>query len=117
MSTLKFLPAVLLIWTISPVSIFGQPGNNLKNQQVVIEWSNVQSRGTVEVLNGQLSKIEILEGKGIVNRASFDLDSKKNCRILATVTHAKDNPGSDPTILTVKTDHDPFSFFLRDVSK
>jgi len=117
MSTLKFLPAVLLIWTISPVSIFGQPGNNLKNQQVVIEWSNVQSRGTIEVLNGQLSKIEILEGKGIVNRASFDLDSKKNCRILATVTHVKDNPGSDPTILTVKTDHDPFSFFLRDVSK
>ncbi len=117
MSTLRFVLTGLLIGTISPVNIFGQSGGNLDNQQVVVEWANVQPRGTIEVLNGQLSKIEIVRGKGIVVRDSFACDRADNVRILVSMTNVKDNPGSGPTIVTVRTDHNPFSFFLRDVSK
>ena len=117
MSTRRFLLTGSLIWTISPLHIFGQPGGSVDNHQVVVEWTNVQPRGTVEVLNGKLSKIEIVRGKGIVKRDSFDFGSGQNCRILASLTNVKDDPGSGPTIVTLRTDHNPFSFFLRDVSK
>jgi len=117
MTTLRFLVTGVMFWTISPINIFGQPGDNLNNQQVAIEWANVQSKGTIEVLNGKLSKIDIVQGKGIVIRDSFACDREDNVRILVSLTNVKDNPGSGPTIVTVRTDHNPFSFFLRDVSK
>lgn len=117
MSTFRFFLTGLLIWTISPLNIFGQPGDNLNNQQVAIEWPNVRSKGAIEVLNGKLLKIEIVEGKGTVKRDSFNVDSRQNVRILASLTNVQNNPGSDPTIVTVRTDQNQFSFFLRDVSK
>ncbi len=116
MNSLRCFLTGLLIWTISPFNIFGQPGDNLNNRQVVIEWQNVQSKGTIEVLNGNLLKIEIVQGNGRVKRNSFEFDSKQNDRILASLTNVKDDPGSDPTIVAVKTDQQPFSFFLRDVT-
>jgi hypothetical protein len=117
MRTLRFSLTGLLIWTANPLNTYGHSGDNLNNQHLVIEWQNIQPKGTIEVVNGKLQKIEIIRGKGTINRDSFEFDSKENVRILASLSQVNDNAGSDPTIVAVRTDHNPFSFFLRDVSK
>ncbi len=117
MSTLRFLVTELLIWTASPLLLFGQPGDKITVQQVAIEWPNIQSKGVINVLNGNLIKIEIARGDGIVRRDSFELDTRQNVRILASFTNVHENPGSDPTLVAIRTDQNQFSFFLRDVSK
>ena len=68
-------------------------------------------------MNGKLLKIEIVQGKGEVKRNAFEFDSNDNLRLLASLTNVKNNTGSDPTIVAVRTDQHPFSFFLRDVTK
>lgn len=111
MSTLRFLVTELLIWTASPLLLFGQPGDKITVQQVAIEWPNIQSKGVINVLNGNLIKIEIARGDGIVRRDSFELDTRQNVRILASFTNVHENPGSDPTLVAIRTDQNQFSFF------
>jgi len=117
MNTTRFFLAGILIRAIIPFTVLARTGEKPGDRQVAIEWPNGRSRGTIEVLNGKLLKIEIVQGKGTAGQDAFEFDSKDNVRIVASVTNVNDNPGSDPTIVTIRTDQNPFSFFLRDVSK
>jgi hypothetical protein len=117
MSTPGFFLIVIIIWTASPLMSAGQPGGASADRQIAIEWHDVRSRGTIEVLNGNLSAIDIVRGAGEVKGDSFKVDGKDNVRLLAAFQNVNVNPGSDPTLVTVRTDRNPFSFFLRDVSK
>lgn len=112
---MKFAFRVLLIRAIIPLAAFAQSGDTLNSRQVVIEWPNLQSTGTIEVLNGNLAKLEIIRGNGKVKRDSVALDSRENVRILVSLTNVYTAVGSNPTIVTVNIDQNPFSFFLRDV--
>ncbi|RPH38169.1 hypothetical protein EHM92_00730 [bacterium] len=67
-------------------------------------------------MNGKLLEISLVKGKGVVKGNAFDLDSKPNSRIMVSLANVMKSPGSDPTLVAVRTGEGAFSFFLRDVS-
>lgn len=86
-------------------------------QKVFIEWSDIKPSGTVEVSNGTLIKIEILEGRGKVRGNRFDFTSTVRSRISVEVGDLRKQLGPGATVISIKTDERPFSFFVRDVNK
>lgn len=89
----------------------------LFSQKLSIEWKEGKPRGNIEILNGKLSKIEIIKGKGKVKGNRFEIASTGEARISITIDSARISPGEKLTIVTANTKKNPFSFFLRDVSK
>lgn len=87
------------------------------SQKISIEWQDGNPAGTIEILHGKLSKIEIIKGKGKVKGNSFEIVSPGETRILISIDSARINPGKKLTVITVNTEKNPFSFFIRDVSK
>jgi hypothetical protein len=87
------------------------------SQKISIEWQDGKPAGTIEILYGKLSKIEIIKGKGKVKGNSFEIVSSGETRILISIDSVRINPGKKLTVITVNTKNNPFSFFIRDVSK
>jgi hypothetical protein len=116
MSIKRFSLTAVAIGTLAPLLLFGQSGDTLRNRQVAIEWPGLHSRGRIEVANGRCVRVELVRGAGKVDRDSFALSSDGDARLLVSVSDVKESPGSGPTIVTVRTERHPFSFFLRDVS-
>ncbi|MEO9023089.1 MAG: hypothetical protein ABI237_06520 [Ginsengibacter sp.] len=112
------LSVSLFILFSSPVSSFdkGKAKNN-STQKVSIEWNNGRPSGTIEILNGTLIKIEVKRGKGKIKDNHFDFTSAGQARISVEIDNVKNQLGPGATIISVKTDNSPFSFFLRDVSE
>ena len=104
------------------ICIIGNLNANSQNktgpacQTIALEWQNSQPKGTLEVVNGQLQKIKIVNGKGRITGNSFEFKTMGDARLEVTVINVQNHPGSDPTIIRVKTAQNPFSFFLRDVN-
>ncbi len=117
MSTSNSVRVILLIWLAIPFPVFGQTVGSPGPRQVIIQWPDGQPAGIIDVLNGNLSNIEIVRGEGRATRNSFVFDSKSNAVLRVSFDNVNNNPGSDPTIVSVRNDRNPFSFFLRDVSK
>ncbi len=107
----------IFISTTCSYRALGQTNINRNNQKIVVEWEKTPVKGTLEVLNGKLLKIEIVKGKGKIKGNSFEINSKDEARITIELTDVKNNSGSDATLLTVRTNLNPFSFFLRDVNQ
>jgi hypothetical protein len=116
MSSWRFFLIGLFIWTIGSSISKGQNKSSAGDQKIAIEWRKTCLKGTFEVLNGQLRTIEIVKGKGKIRGNSFDFNGKEDVRLIATLTNVQNSPGSDATIVTVRTTQCPFSFFLRDVN-
>ena len=116
MSSWRFFLIGLFIWTIGSSISKGQNKVSAGDQKIAIEWRKTYLKGTIEVLNGQLRTIEIVKGKGKIRGNSFDFNGKEDVRLIATLTNVQNSPGSDATIVTVRTTECPFSFFLRDVN-
>ena len=117
---IKFgLPEGILFILLSfPISLQGQLTQiHSSTQKVSIEWSKGRPSGTINVLNGSLTKIEIIKGPGKINDNRFEFSSSGNARITLEIDGVQNNPGPEPTIISVKTNTNSFSFFLRDVSK
>lgn len=70
------------------------------SKNVAIEWNKVCPEHKIEILNGKLKEEKV----------------RSSCRLEIAIDEAKLNPGSDSTIITVRTKENPFSFFLRDVN-
>ncbi|MDP2334837.1 MAG: hypothetical protein Q8N05_00005 [Bacteroidota bacterium] len=117
MKTLRFFLTGLFILVICSYNVLCQSIVNHNTKKIAIEWQKGQSEGILEVINGKLLKIEIIGGKGKIKGNSFEFKSNDEVRIIATLTNVQDNPGSSATIVTVRTNKNPFSFFLRDVNK
>jgi hypothetical protein len=112
----NFLPE-LFVLILCSFNVSGQSILNLNNQRIAVEWQKGKIKGAIEVSNGKLVKIEIIRGKGKIKENSFEFNSNDPVRIEASFTKVKNNPGSEATIVTIRTDQNPFSFFLRDVNK
>ena len=117
MKTIRFFLTVFFLLVICSLSALCQTNVILNNQRIIIEWQNSQPKGTIEVSNGQLLKIEIVKGKGKIKDNSIEFNSNDNVCIIVTLNEVKNNTGSGATIVSVKTNQNPFSFFLRDVNK
>lgn len=117
MKSSKFTLAIFYLLAGCTLNLFSQNSINLKYKSIAVEWPNGQLKGTIEVSNGELSKIEIEEGKGKTKENAFEFKSSENVRILVTTGNVKDHQGSEATIVKVNTVKNPFSFFLRDINK
>jgi len=90
-------------------------GLNVKN--ISIEWKNGSPKGKLEIANGKLEKLVILKGQGAITEENFAFTSHGSCGLNVSIKEHSLNFGSGATIITVRTVTNPFSFFLRDVSK
>ncbi len=117
MSTSNVVRLTFLILAAMPLTAFGQSAESPGPRQITIKWPDGQPAGTIDVLNGNLSKIRIVRGEGKVTRNSFAFDSQGSAVLRASFDNVNNNPGSDPTIVSVRTGRNPFSFFLRDVTR
>jgi hypothetical protein len=106
----------LLICLLGTVNAAGQTDINSGGMNIAIEWHHSQPRGTIEVLNGNLLSIEVVKGKGSVRGNSFVSKQSGAVRLDVALTNTQNSPGSDATIVTVRTSDHPFSFFLRDIN-
>jgi hypothetical protein len=86
------------------------------NKKVVIIWLDGTHEGTVSVRNGTLSTLETISESGKVNGATFSFQAKGECRLSVEVEDPMLEAGAGSTIVHVKTEKNPFSFFLRDIS-
>ncbi|MEO8960336.1 MAG: hypothetical protein ABI325_00540 [Ginsengibacter sp.] len=86
-------------------------------QKISIEWNNAKPSGTIEVLNGTLIKIEVIGGKAKVKDNRFEYTSSGQARISLEIGNVKNQSGPGATIVSIRTNSSPFSFFLRDVSE
>ncbi|NLO02826.1 MAG: hypothetical protein GX126_11005, partial [Bacteroidales bacterium] len=110
-----------LIILLLSFSVFGQNSvgdqSNKNSTEVIIEWNDKSPDGSIEVLNGNLTKIEIEEGAGQITGNKYKLKSSGRNRLKVKLDNININEGSGATVITVKTAEQPFSFFLRDVNK
>ncbi len=66
-----FLSLAFLLTQSGFITSFSQLMTGKK--QISIEWQNTKPSGYIEVLNGKLGKISIVEGKGKISNESFYL--------------------------------------------
>ena len=107
----------LLIWfCLLTCSAYGQLEAALDFHKIKVIWKAGQPVGDVKIKNGIISKIEIEEGKGSVKERTFAFESTNDNSLAITFDSLFTEPGSLSTLVTVNSNVDPFSFFLRDVS-
>ena len=83
---------------------------------VVVAYGAGPVEGAVEVLYGALAGMRIAQGRGSVRESAFAIRSKGPCRLELTVDAPALRPGPESAVVTMRTQRDPFSFFLRDVN-
>jgi hypothetical protein len=86
-------------------------------KNITIEWKNGSPKGKLEIADGKFEKLVILRGQGTITGESFAFTSHGSCGLNVSIKEHNLNFGSGATIITVRTVANPFSFFLRDVSK
>ena len=115
--TLGFLWGILFILLLFPISLQGQRKEmHPSKQKISIVFNRAKPSGTIQVLNGSLTKIKIIKGRGKVKDDHFEFTSSGNARIELEIDNAQNHVGPKSTIISVKTNNYPFSFFLRDIS-
>ncbi|WP_321347422.1 hypothetical protein [uncultured Draconibacterium sp.] len=98
------------------IQCYGQQNIGATTQKIVVKWNNENPFGFVEIENGKLAQLKIAEGKGRVNEHSFKFNSVGDNSIELTLDSIQINNGAGATLITVNTEKNPFSFFLRDVN-
>jgi len=86
-------------------------------KKIVIEWKTGKVEGDIVITNGKIKKLDIVKGKGKISGKKFLFSSNNSCRMEISLDEIKISQGPEPTIITVRTSKNPFSFFLRDVNK
>ena len=109
--------AILLLMALSTDSYGQAEQKHHRYREVLILWKEGKPNGTIEVLNGSLSKIEINGVHGKTRGNQFDFSSSKENRIALTFKSYQVGPGAGTTLVTINTVANPFSFFLRDVNE
>jgi len=82
---------------------------------VAIVWERGPVSGALTVANGNRVTQTVAVGKGDAGGEHFSIGLSGPCRIEVEIDQARLDPGSNATLVTVATDEQPFSFFLRDV--
>ena len=86
-------------------------------KSVVVLWKVGRPRGRVEIVNGKLAKLSFVRCKGGGVRDAFTCTADGCCRVKRDVAAARTEPGAGATLVSLRTRENPFSFFLRDVTK
>lgn len=113
----RSLNLAMMILIFGAVQGFGQPDAGGNTQKISIEWSDGKPSGTVDILNGNITNMEITQGKGKVKGTHFAFSSRERARLAITISNARNSVGPGATQISIKNAKFPFSFFLRDVAK
>jgi hypothetical protein len=109
---------ILFIFLVFPIALRSQNKKiYLATEVVTVSWNYKKPIGTVQVINGNLKSIKILKGNGKVKGSHFEFTSSLNSSITIEIENVQNNPGPGATLISIKTNEHPFSFFLRDVTK
>ena len=84
---------------------------------VTVLWEQGPVEGRVEIAYGKLAGLKIIAGKGRSDGNCFSIASSGPCRLIVECAEAKMAPGACATRVTVDTQKNPFTFFLRDVNR
>ncbi len=84
-------------------------------QTIAIEWQDNPLSGSIRVVSGELSKLDVARGSGSIECERFEL-GQGGCRIDISVKDEDVSFGAAPTIIEVDAGANSFAFFLRDVS-
>ena len=117
MGTPKFYLIYLFVFIAFASKSFSQVKGIENTQTIAVIWPNNQSKGTIEVVNGHLLKLKIIKGKGRVRGNTFEFNSTGDARLAVTLSTIKNDPGSEATRLTIRSELNPFTCFLRDVNE
>lgn len=119
MKTLNILLWILLtIFVLKPVYLVSAEENlNSEKKIIAIEWNGGQPAGNIEIMNGELENITIIKGQGKIESNQFSFTTNDPSRIEITLSNIHVQPGPNATIVSVQTDKNPFSFFLRDINR
>lgn len=79
-----------------------------------IEWKSSPTSGTIRLTRGTVEEIKAVRGEGSVSDAG-DTFAVNGAFRLEVAVAAEEATGEDPVIVTVETNNNPFSFFLRDI--
>lgn len=105
---------VLLLQTFSS-SVSGSQDQSEK--VITLRLKDAGPPGSIEVLNGRLLKLTLIEGKGKISSDHFSFSSGSDNRLGIGIGDARLGPGSGTTVVTVHSGGRSFSFFLRDVNE
>lgn len=108
-----FIAAMALLF----VCLTLQTNAQNRTTDIEIEWNQSPVKGSIEVKQGTIKEIRVLQGTGSIKGNSFDIKAGKGARIKIKIENANLDPGPEPTVVAVKTTEHPFSFFARDVQK
>lgn len=112
-----FTVTLVLIVFLNPILTQGTTRYESPRKSVVnIVWGEAIENGSIEAVNGTISKISIINLKGTVIRNSFSILGKSPSKISITVERQWSD-SLERTLIKVKTNKHDFSFFLNDVNK
>ncbi|MHB9129861.1 MAG: hypothetical protein ACYDBB_02070 [Armatimonadota bacterium] len=83
---------------------------------IAVEWGKGCPQGKVEVSHGRLSSVVMVSGDGKVDGDLFTFNHGPCC-LEITVDEENLSAGADPTFITFRTEDNPFTVLLRDVSR
>jgi len=104
----------LVVATICP----GQEQRFTVAKRLVIEWQGRKPHGWISASDGTVSDLKGIAGDPIIRTSGeFACRQERLCRIEFLTRGADIVSGAGSTVISVHTDVDPFSFFLRDVNR
>ena len=86
-------------------------------RNIAVEWRGKGPQGGVQILAGSLVGLAATRGECRITHDEFAFASRGSCRLEISVGQAKVSPGSGPTIVSLRTQEHPLSFFLKDVCR
>lgn len=109
----KQVKALLFLLCIN-VHILGAVSQ--EHSDIRIVWKEGDIKGKIEVCNGKLSQLKVSAGKIDLSKGTFQISNPDKIQVQLSLSDIHISPGPEPTLVTVRTEHHAFSFFLRDVN-
>ena len=104
-----------LLLAIVGFDLYSQTPDGGTVPEIRVDWEYGKARGIVRVTNGTFKKIKIDKGRGRIEKEEFYFSSDNNNRLIIQFDSVQIGFGAGATLVTIETEENPFSFFLRDV--
>jgi hypothetical protein len=86
-------------------------------KKIAVVWKNSRPAGQVKITNGRLRRLSVAPERGRVSGNKYQFSKTGPCRLVVELTETMTDPGARATRVTVNSQQDPFTFFLRDVGR
>jgi len=84
---------------------------------ILLKWGDCTPSGKMGLSQEGTARLKIVRGKGRVDRDTFSFETRQNGELAVEIQQPRLDAGAGATLVHVRTQRKPFSFFLRDVHK